>query len=547
MAQSAGFLQEKRELIFWVQRKDPDAFDQASATHNQTHPSQRTYLTHDDVRNRFGPEPSLFQDLENELVNAGFDIHRQDHLLAQIWGIATVQDIQNYFNVTLKQPPEDNQVSREELLANCPMPQQMKDTIRGVFGLNDQFLCSSPHLSRNDEDTTVLGSAELRSYKPAVFADIYSFPSPPEEPDSDFKVGIISLLGAIKESDITTYFNKVIDSPPPQEIIHVGEPDGSSGTSNFEATMDLELVGALAPGCTVVMYNGKSATPKGFIDTVAKAVCDEVNRPKVITSSWAGPEHIYWNNLDQIAQMNEIMAVGSFLGMTFCICSGDAGSTVSSNSGLWSGSFAYTYFPSSSPLALGVGGTTTYIDFKNGSPVVSLEYVWNRFRFMLNMSFGSDKALSSGCASGGGVSSMNDLPDYQEGVHVPLFEKWGWKNGTLRCEKLFKGRGVPDVAANADIFTGYLIFFDDNVAVGGGTSASAPLWAALIARLNYHLGYPLGFCTDLFYELNTTFKFINRGFNGAYGALAPAQWNPCTGLGTPNGIKLLEGIQKGSA
>ena len=98
----------------------------------------------------------------------------------------------------------------------------------------------------------------------------------------------------------------------------------------------------------------------------------------------------------------------------------------------------------------------------------------------------------------------------------------------------FKGRGVPDVSGDADPSTGYQIRVDGTAPVFGGTSAVAPLWAALIALLNQQLGSPRGFWNPALYAAPAgAFRDITSGNNGAY--KAGVGWDACTGLGSPNG------------
>jgi kumamolisin len=77
----------------------------------------------------------------------------------------------------------------------------------------------------------------------------------------------------------------------------------------------------------------------------------------------------------------------------------------------------------------------------------------------------------------------------------------------------------------------------------GGTSAVAPLWAALIARLNQELGKPVGYVNPLLYAAGTASAFhdVTSGGNGGYDA-GPG-WDPCTGLGTPDGTALLQALR----
>jgi len=102
---------------------------------------------------------------------------------------------------------------------------------------------------------------------------------------------------------------------------------------------------------------------------------------------------------------------------------------------------------------------------------------------------------------------------------------------------------VPDVAGDADPETGYNVFVDGQAAVIGGTSAVAPLWAGLLARINQSLGTNVGYINPLIYTASAeaTFHEITSGNNGDYSA-GPG-WNACTGLGTPDGEALMEALQ----
>ena len=169
-------------------------------------------------------------------------------------------------------------------------------------------------------------------------------------------------------------------------------------------------------------------------------------------------------------------------------------------------------FPASSPYALACGGTR--LTAVNG--VISAEVVWN------------ESSAGEG-ATGGGVSSVYTLPAWQQGVTVPANPA-----GTA-------GRGVPDVAGNADPMTGYQVLVDGQAQVIGGTSAVAPLWAALLARCNQKLGRSVGDVHAALYQLGPhVFRDITSGNNGAYRA-GPG-WDACTGLGSPNGEALVAGL-----
>ncbi|MGC9999635.1 MAG: peptidase S53, partial [Bryobacteraceae bacterium] len=138
-----------------------------------------------------------------------------------------------------------------------------------------------------------------------------------------------------------------------------------------------------------------------------------------------------------------------------------------------------------------------------------------------------------GGATGGGISGIFPVPAFQSGVQLPPSLNPG----------AGPGRGVPDIAADADPQSGYQILVDGQHGVVGGTSAVAPLWAALIAILNQGLGKSVGFLTPQLYQLPATaqaLKDITIGDNGGYHA-GPG-WDACTGLGSPIGSALLAAL-----
>jgi kumamolisin len=279
-------------------------------------------------------------------------------------------------------------------------------------------------------------------------------------------------------------------------------PTGDPSGPDAEVELDIEMAGAVAPDAKIVVYFAPN-TDQGFVDALTTAVHDAAHQPGVVSISWGGPEES-WANQTRNA-FEAIAQDGAVQGVTILAASGDQGAPDGEPPGTLT-----VDFPASSPYAIGCGGTRLVL---SGSSIVS-EVVWN------------DLSEGEG-ATGGGVSEAFALPSYQDTASVPAAP-----NG-------FGGRGVPDVAGNADPETGYAVFVDGQSTVIGGTSAVAPLWAALIARLGQALGKPLGYANPLLYPANVaqTFREITRGNNDGYSA-GPG-WNPCTGLGSPDGSRLL--------
>jgi kumamolisin len=171
-------------------------------------------------------------------------------------------------------------------------------------------------------------------------------------------------------------------------------------------------------------------------------------------------------------------------------------------------------FPAASPFVVGCGGTKLTIC----GAAIGSEQAWNEL------------SANEG-ATGGGVSEFFALPNYQQSAKVP------------KAPNGFVGRGVPDVAGNADPETGYNVFVDGQQAVIGGTSGVAPLWAGLLALINQSLGTNVGYVNPLLYsaKVETTFHDITAGSNGNYSA-GPG-WDACTGLGSPDGAALMTALR----
>jgi kumamolisin len=200
--------------------------------------------------------------------------------------------------------------------------------------------------------------------------------------------------------------------------------------------------------------------------------------------------------------------------ITVFVSSGDSGAQIESQTQ------AQTSYPASDVWVTACGGTT--IGNVNGSSFD--EYVWN------------DIGAAGPGATGGGVSARFPVPDYQTSVSVPP------RIGTGQ-----PGRGVPDIAGNASENSGYLQVINGSPPQPvGGTSAVAPLYAGLMARINDNLGHPVGYLNSTLYTLPAmTFRDIlgapgpaNNSFGQVKGYNAGPGWDACTGLGSVHGEAL---------
>jgi kumamolisin len=261
--------------------------------------------------------------------------------------------------------------------------------------------------------------------------------------------------------------------------------------------LDIEVVGAIAPAAHICVYFAPN-TDAGFLDAITTAIHDSTNRPSVISISWGSAESTW--TAQAMRAMDDAFQAAATMGITICVASGDSGSSDGVSSG------DHVDFPASSSYALGCGGTS----LRGTRQSITSETVWN------------DGA--SGGASGGGVSTFFPVPAWQSGL---LAKSKAGKTKSLAH------RGVPDVSGDADPQTGYKIRIDGSDTVIGGTSAVAPLWAALIVRINQGASSSVGFLNPDLYRNANWLRDITQGNNGNFAAAAG--WDACTGLGSPNG------------
>jgi kumamolisin len=397
------------------------------------------------------------------------------------------------------------------------MPSEHAEPVEAILGL-DSHPIAKPHFRLLDQkkkkkpthpkptpSPTPTPTAS-GSYNPPQVAEFYKFPTGVN--GSGQTIGIIELGGGYNPSDLTNYFGGLGLTPPKVTAISVdggtnapGDPNGADG----EVALDIEVAGSIAPGANIAVYFTTN-TSQGFLDALTTALHDTANGPpSVISISWGSPESNY--TAQSLSAFDEACQSAAALGITITVASGDNGSTDG-------GTGNNVDFPASSPHVLGCGGTAITV---SGDAITS-EVVW-------------DDLAGGGGASGGGVSTVFALPTWQANSKVPPAST---KAG---------GRGVPDVAGDASPETGYNVAFDGQSEVVGGTSAVAPLWAALIALINQQRGSNVGFINPTIYQNAETgasaengFNDITSGNNGAFSA-GPG-WDPCTGLGSPNGAQL---------
>jgi len=367
-----------------------------------------------------------------------------------------------------------------------------------VFGLDER-----PQARAHFRWAARPAAAGAASFTPPQVASAYDFPTGVD--GTGQTIALIELGGGYATADLTTYFGNLGLPVPAVSSVSVdgatNAPTGDPNSADAEVALDIEVAGGIAPGTKIVAYFGPN-TDQGFLDAITTAIHDTTNAPTIVSISWGGSESSW--TAQALTNFDAAFADAATLGITVCVAAGDNGSS----DGVSDGS-AHVDFPASSPHVLACGGTT----LSASGTTINSETVWN------------DGA--QGGATGGGISDSFALPAWQQTAGVPPSVNPG----------AHVGRGVPDVAGDADPQTGYDTLVDGQNGVVGGTSAVAPLWAALTALINQKSGVRLGFFnTQLYAQAKTSLNDITVGNNGAYSA-APG-WDACTGLGSPNGTKL---------
>jgi kumamolisin len=503
-------------------------------------PTERKHLSRDEFAASYGADPADLTKVEEFAHDHGLGVVEVNAAQRKVVLTGTIADLSVAFGVYLARYEHPKGTYRGRT-GPLHVPEDLAPIVEGVFGLDNRPQVR-PHFRHfNEMGKAAQPKTSEISYTPPQIAQLYNFP--PGVDGTGQCIAIMEYGGGYSTADLKTYFSELgIPMPIISNISIDGgsnSPTGDPNSADGEVCLDIEVVGAIVPGANIVVYFAPN-TDQGFIDSISAAVHDNINKPSVISISWGGPEKYESSWSPQtIMTLDQIFQEAATCGVTVCCSAGDDGSSdlhlkppdpcvpaecVSNPSACYESddNLLHADFPGSSPHVLCCGGTR----LEGQGSTITNEVVWN-------------EGLCGG-ATGGGVSDEFGLPEYQANANVPPSANPG---GNI-------GRGVPDVAGDADPSTGYQVRIDGQQIPIGGTSAVAPLWAGLIALFNQKLGKPVGYLNPVLYSLPAnTNAFHNitvgnndiRGNNGTY--QASTGWNACTGLGSPNGANLLSAIQ----
>ncbi len=437
------------------------------------------------------------------------------------------------------------------------IPPELASAVDGVLGLDSVPL----HTPR----AGLAGIAPR--FTPGQVAEHYRFPA---QDASALTIGLLQFGGGYHREDLTAFAQRLGLSLPPIHDIEVPGGGGTHGGNaplpsdemnriavawreagslvdfataagknaidflgSMEVTMDIELAAALGGGASIAVYFAPPGT-----DGWRRALYEVIGEgypggspvaplPAVLSVSWSECEHAF--GAEDLRLIHNALTAVARKGVTIVCSTGDWGSAGDWHPGV--APPANAHFPASSPAVIACGGSTIV---KPGSAVTDL--AWN------------GKMLGVPVASGGGMSGFFPRPAFQSSLRPPSAQ------GTWLAPSIppaFSGRWLPDVAANAAFESGVQIVVGGQDLAGGGTSAATPIWASLLVRIQAALGHPLAGLNHWLYDQGpasgcrdvvTGNNDITAGKVVSYQA-GPG-WDPCTGLGVPDGEALLARLRE---
>lgn len=496
---------EKMTVTVLLHRPPVDALLTKSGTPSLT---KKNYLSREQFAAAYGAKQEDIKKVEQFAKDHELIVSEVNAAAGTVLLRGTAASFNEAFEVELEKYKHPNFTYRGHS-GPVTIPSGLEGIVEAVFGLDNRPQVNTHFQIFQQGKYSVRAEQSGTSYTPPQVAQLYHFPSGID--CSKQCIGIIELGGGYTDAELQQYFSSLGITEPSVKSVPVSggsnQPTGDPNGADGEVVLDIEVAAAVAPGVNIAVYFAPN-TDAGFLNAINTAIHDTGNRPSVVSISWGAAES-GWTQQAMTA-MDRAAQDAAAVGVTICCAAGDRGSADGVNDGL-----VHVDFPASSPHMLACGGTRLV---GNGDAITS-EVVWDD---------GPDSS------TGGGISEFFTLPQWQNSAHVPISANPGGKSG----------RGVPDVAGNADPATGYQILVDGQQTVIGGTSAVAPLWAGLIILMNQQLGHAIGFMQPVLYNpsARSALRDITQGNNdssrvkGAY--TAGIGWDACTGLGSPVGSQL---------
>ncbi|HZY99129.1 MAG TPA: S53 family peptidase [Candidatus Baltobacteraceae bacterium] len=500
-------------LAVALRYRNQDALDRLVAQQsNPESASYRRWLSNAQFDARFAPTKAGYRTVLASLRRAGFRIDRTYENRTVIDATAGVATIERYFRTSIHRVRSSKGGVEYANVRSAFAPPALSALVLGVDGLNTVAVVHPYYaligrgrrrsIPAEPQAPTLFGPVSsvtgARGYAPVAFSAGYDLPvmhatGTGKYYDGSGRASGIVIDADFAESDLRQFLAhfKIARTGPATRrvLLHGGPPPGDGASDSVEAALDAEALVGDAPGTALSVYeipNLKNASITDAYNTaVSQNVVDAVN------SSFGGCEAAIGTKT--VGTWSALAEQGASKGITFHASSGDSGGSLCASA------------PASSPYVVAVGGTAL---------TVGVGGAW--------------AAESAWSGSGGGISS--------------LFARPSWQATTLGT--IDRGRNVPDVALDADPYTGIALYYTGTWNTQydplGGTSLSSPLFGAAVAELDQVKNGRLGLATGGLYAAfaahgyaagpTAYFHDVVQGGNGAF--YAGTGYDLVTGIGS---------------
>jgi kumamolisin len=479
-------------------------------------------LEHDAFVYQFGALEDRIVLIKDWALSNNLTIVSENKGTATVQVLGTARTFNTLFDIDLKTVLDNDGRSYHTFEDTLNIPSEINDVVELILGLDNSIFYKSQAVNYNDlvpldkiaefTTTTYVSSPTAvpgaRAVLPSEVATAYNFP-----PGTGYGgcVGLLLLTFSgyqtgYRTSDVRDSFARVGLSAPNIVNINVNGAIPLTDSSDGESMLDIFCSGVIVPEATIAYYTAPNSQ-QGFLDCILAVANDTTNNPTALGISWASVE------------ISDYLAIG----LQACIAKGIS---CFSAAGDWGAGFStirsvVPLYPASSPYQISVGGTKLLLNADNS---VYSETAWS--------------------LTGGGISNVSARPSWQAGL---TYRTYSVSSGTGTTSTLTM-RGYPDISAPADPVTGYQFYVNGGLNLVGGTSAGAPLLAAMVVRLNSLLGKRIGFTNEFMYANPRAFTDITAGDNSNYvgqGYISTPGWDAVTGLGSPNGLELYKLLRTG--
>ena len=512
---------DRVEVNLVLAERDPAASKAfLAAINDPASPDYRHFLTAAESGARFGPTDETIARITAALGAAGLDVVSMPPQRTRLVVGGTAADVGSFLGLSIDsyQDPRTGVVYHASA-SDAVVPPALQDVVLGVTGL-------SRYLPVSAIDAADAPPPPARGLKPADLAKAYDFQSLWDQGiDGTGTTVAILQFGVDTDEDLAVFDATFgINGPKPERKSVNGGMLDAPKDFGTEATLDTQVLRAVAPGAQILVYGFPAATTFGAaIDAI---VAD--GRAQIVSASYGKCYAPGYVGLDEVVEAQASLEKAAIAGVTLFAASGDWGAFSCHAFDKTDGQVS-TFFPSCTDNAVSVGGTLLEVR-TDGSYL--RETGWEDYLTTSGTGGGEDLVT-------GPDGLLEPLPAFQQGV-----------DGIDQAG----GRQCPDVAAAADSDTGYLLFYTDpetgeaDWKMVGGTSASAPFWAGVMALVQQQAQAAgidkLGFLAPVLYQVAKThpeaFHDVTRGGNLVDSA--GVGWDRATGLGSPDVAVLSQAI-----